>query len=108
MIQYDIGDKIILSKDQKSKCWQAGVLINRVIGGIEDYMVTPDGRYVGKLDHLFEDAMNVKEAWMIQNKKLADEIQENSLRTIHEEYYIKKVVEGFEQAIGCVTLNSKA
>jgi phenylacetate-CoA ligase len=67
LIRYDIGDEVILSENQKSKCGRGGILIDKVIGRVEDYILTPDGRYVGRLDHLFKDTVNIIEAQIQQD-----------------------------------------
>lgn len=72
LIRYDIKDIVKLSPNQISKCGRGGILIEKIIGRIEDYVITPDGRYVGRLDHIFKDTVNVKEAQIIQMDK--DEI----------------------------------
>jgi phenylacetate-CoA ligase len=38
-----------------------------VDGRIEDYVLTPDGRLVGRLDHIFKEQFDVAEAQIIQN-----------------------------------------
>lgn len=72
LIRYDLGDVVTISENQKSVCGRGGVLIEKIIGRIEDYIVTPDNRFVGRLDHLFKDSLNVREAQIIQKQK--DEI----------------------------------
>ena len=39
------------------------------MGRAEDYVVTSDGRMVGRLDHLFKDSVNVLEAQVVQRKR---------------------------------------
>jgi phenylacetate-CoA ligase len=37
-----------------------------VDGRIEDYVLTPDGRLVGRLDHIFKEQFDVAEAQIVQ------------------------------------------
>jgi len=66
LIRYDIGDEVRISKNQHSKCGRSGVLLDEVTGRIEDYVVTPDGRFVGRLDHIFKDSAHVEMAQIVQ------------------------------------------
>ena len=66
LIRYDIGDSVTISSQQQPKCGRSGLLIDRIEGRNEDYILTPDGRIVGRLDHLFKDSRNVKEAQLLQ------------------------------------------
>ncbi len=67
LIRYDIGDTVTLSSNQVSKCGRGGTLIECITGRVEDYIITPDGRFVGRLDHIFKDSKNVIEAQIVQN-----------------------------------------
>jgi phenylacetate-CoA ligase len=68
LIRYDLGDTVTISENQVSRCGRNGLLIDYIDGRIEDYILTPDGRYVGRLDHLFKDAVNVIEAQIEQQR----------------------------------------
>jgi phenylacetate-CoA ligase len=59
---------VTLSANQHSKCGRGGILIERVLGRVEDYVLTADGRLVGRLDHLFKDSLNVLEAQVLQRE----------------------------------------
>lgn len=68
LIRYEVGDVVTIALDQRSKCGRSGLLIERIVGRAEDYVVTCDGRMVGRLDHLFKDSVNVLEAQVVQRK----------------------------------------
>lgn len=68
LIRYDIGDMVTLSTSQQSKCGRGGVLVEQVLGRVEDYVLAADGRLVGRLDHLFKDSLNVIEAQVVQRE----------------------------------------
>lgn len=67
LVRYDTGDMVRLARNQHCGCGRAGLLFESVIGRVEDYILTPDGRFVGRLDHLFKDAIQVVEAQLEQS-----------------------------------------
>lgn len=85
LVRYDIGDVAVVSKNQTCPCGRSGILVDRVVGRVEDYVVTPDGRFVGRLDHLFKDAINVRMAQIAQ-----DSIDKIVIRIVKEPGYTKK------------------
>ena len=85
LIRYDIGDEVVIAKNQTSKCGRCGTLIEKVSGRKEDYIITPDGRIIGRLDHLFKDSLNVIEAQIEQNQP-----ESVILRIVKNELYNKK------------------
>jgi len=69
LVRYEIGDVVTLSGIQQAACGRGGILVEKVLGRVEDYIVTPDGRLVGRLDHLFKDSVNVAEAQICQQDR---------------------------------------
>ena len=67
LIRYRLGDTVLVG-DGECTCGRAGPIVKSVIGRIEDIVVTPDGRHVGRLDHVFKDALNVREAQLRQDE----------------------------------------
>jgi phenylacetate-CoA ligase len=65
LIRYEIGD-VTIPLYRECTCGRGGYLVEKVIGREEDYIITPDGRFVGRLDHIFKDTLNVEEAQLIQ------------------------------------------
>jgi len=84
LIRYDVGDVAIESKQQSCECGRGGVIIERVVGRTEDYVLTPDGRFVGRLDHLFKDAIRVRHAQIVQ-----DQVDEVTIRIVKDRGYTK-------------------
>jgi len=82
LIRYDIKDIVKLSQNQISKCGKGGILVEEIIGRVEDYVVTPEGKYIGRLDHIFKDSVNVKEAQLIQK-----EVDELVIRIVPDANY---------------------
>jgi phenylacetate-CoA ligase len=65
LFRYRIGDVGTRSK-QPCPCGREGDVFFHVDGRIEDYVLTPDGRLVGRLDHIFKEQFDVAEAQIIQ------------------------------------------
>jgi len=64
-IRYRIGDVGTRSK-RGCDCGRPGEVFLDVDGRIEDYVVTPDGRWIGRLDHIFKEQLDVAEAQILQ------------------------------------------
>jgi phenylacetate-CoA ligase len=63
--RYRIGDVGTRSK-HPCPCGRPGEVFLEVDGRIEDYVATPDGRLVGRMDHVFKDQHEVAEAQILQ------------------------------------------
>jgi len=64
-LRYRIGDVGTRAK-QPCPCGRAGETFFSVDGRLEDYVATPDGRLVGRMDHVFKDQLAVAEAQILQ------------------------------------------
>jgi phenylacetate-CoA ligase len=65
MFRYRIGDVGTRAK-KPCPCGRAGESFFEVDGRIEDYVLTPDGRLVGRMDHVFKEQREVAEAQILQ------------------------------------------
>lgn len=69
LIRYRISDRIVLkSQAERCKCGRSMPIVERVVGRLDDYVITPDGRQVGRLDHVFKGVSNVVETQIIQSR----------------------------------------
>ena len=70
LLRYNTGDVATLPKAPAPRCpcGRAGRLVNDIDGRIEDYVVTQDGRRIGRLDHIVKDMVNIKECQIVQEK----------------------------------------
>lgn len=65
-IRYVIGDVGTRLKGPCS-CGRAGEVFLDIDGRLDDYVVTPDGRHIGRLDHIFKEQLDVAEAQILQD-----------------------------------------
>ncbi len=73
LFRYRIGDVGTRSK-RPCPCGRAGDVFSYVDGRVEDYVLTPDGRLVGRLDHIFKEQFDVAEAQIIQTSKTSIDV----------------------------------
>jgi phenylacetate-CoA ligase len=66
LLRYRTGDVATLRKRGSCACGRARPILEQIDGRIEDYVVTPDGRLIGRMDHIFKDALEIKEAQIYQ------------------------------------------
>lgn len=68
MLRYRTGDLAIKS-EERCLCGRELPVIEKIIGRIDDYIITPDGKNVGRLDPVFKSTENIVEAQIIQEEK---------------------------------------
>lgn len=66
LIRYDIGDIATLA-GEPCACGRAAATVEKIDGRIESYIITPDGRQLGRLDFLFKKSAAIDEAQLIQD-----------------------------------------
>ena len=64
-LRYRIGDIGTRAK-KPCPCGRPGDVFLDIDGRVEDYVVTPDGRMIGRLDHIFKEQLDVTEAQILQ------------------------------------------
>jgi len=67
LIRYEIGDTAIRS-DAACACGRHFPTLETVIGRVDDTIVTPDGRHVGRLDPIFKGVSGIKETQIVQER----------------------------------------
>ncbi|MCR9095927.1 MAG: hypothetical protein NXI30_17025 [bacterium] len=72
-VRYRIGDVATRSK-HACPCGRPGDAFLEIDGRVEDYVVTPDGRFIGRLDHVFKEQLDVAEAQVLQASKDAIDV----------------------------------
>lgn len=74
LIRYRTGDQVELAgEDARCSCGRAFPVVTQILGRCDDYLVTPDGRHIGRLDHVFHNVRGMAEAQIRQFKP--DEIE---------------------------------
>jgi len=66
LVRYDVGDMVTLWPEGCS-CGRPGRVICRLDGRIEDYVTLSDGTKVGRMDHIFKDMGQIREAQIFQD-----------------------------------------
>ena len=67
LLRYDVGDYAIPAADGCG-CGRPGRVLERLDGRLEDYVVTRSGAKLGRLDHIFKDLQNAREAQIRQSR----------------------------------------
>lgn len=79
LVRYDTGDLVKINRiDGKPE-------IVEIYGRQEDYIQLPNGVKLGRLDHIFKDCVNIKEAQIHQIRK--DQIE---LKVVRDVFYTEK------------------
>ena len=102
LIRYLVGD-VAVARDGVCACGCEFPLIEHIEGRIEDYVRTPDGRFVGRLDHLFKDVHHVREAQILQtrlNEIVLRVVKSNGFNSTDEQTILKEARMRLGDAIG--------
>jgi phenylacetate-CoA ligase len=67
LLRYDVGDIVTLS-DRTCPCGRPGRIVASIDGRQEDYVVLGDGTRLGRMDHIFKDMVNIREAQIYQGR----------------------------------------
>ncbi len=64
-IRYQNGDTAVFS-DRECECGLHSQIIEDIVGRNEDYIVTPEGPHIQRLDYIFKDSSDIKECQVVQ------------------------------------------
>jgi len=66
-LRYEVGDVGIWDqKDKVCACGRHSPVLTHIEGRIEDYILTPEGRKLMRLDHIFKETAHIKECQIVQ------------------------------------------
>jgi phenylacetate-CoA ligase len=68
LLRYDTHDLATLSSRTSCTCGRPGRIVSSIDGRREDYVVLGNGTRVGRMDHVFKDMVNIKEAQIYQSQ----------------------------------------
>ncbi len=67
LLRYEMMDHVQLS-DRRCSCGKSGRIVTSIDGRNEDYIVLANGVRLGRMDHMFKDMVNVREAQILQQR----------------------------------------
>ncbi len=65
LLRYDVQDVVALT-DETCSCGRPGRIVERIDGRQEDYVILKNGARLGRMDHIFKDLINIREAQIYQ------------------------------------------
>jgi len=68
LVRYDTGDIAWLSEKESCPCGRPGRIVSRIDGRKEDYIILRNGARIGRMDHIFKDLINIREAQIYQQQ----------------------------------------
>ena len=66
LLRFEMKDLATVRPDASCGCGRPGRVVVRLDGRIEDYVVLRNGSKLGRMDHIFKDMVNIKEAQIYQ------------------------------------------
>ena len=68
LIRYATGDQAVRGGSNACPCGRAFPVIERIVGRLDDLIVTPEGRRVGRLDPIFKAVAGLHETRIVQDR----------------------------------------
>ncbi len=70
LVRYEVGDRIALAPPEREcSCGRRLPLVASLEGRLDDVVVTPEGRRVGRLDPVFKGGLPIREAQIVQETR---------------------------------------
>ncbi|MGS0746156.1 phenylacetate--CoA ligase family protein [Syntrophomonas erecta subsp. sporosyntropha] len=104
-IRYATGDLGKL-KDTECECGRKGQVLSEIIGRIDDYVITKDGKKINRLSHIIKPAIGVVKSQLIQ-----DSVDSLLIHIIPDKNFkeesMKKVIENAKYYLGDMKIDWK-
>jgi phenylacetate-CoA ligase len=68
LIRYRLGDHATWAKDQECSCGTGGRILEALEGRVDDYLVTRDGRRIGRLSTAVKRSPSIHSAQLVQDR----------------------------------------
>jgi phenylacetate-CoA ligase len=68
LIRYRLGDYAAWAKDQECSCGDPNAILENLEGRVDDYLVTLDGRRIGRLSTALKRSPTIHSAQIVQNR----------------------------------------
>ena len=69
LLRYKTNDAVTLADDgHQCPCGRSFPLVKSIEGRMDDYVKTPDGKMIGRLDHIYKGLHNIAEAQIVQER----------------------------------------
>ncbi len=86
LLRYRVGDLVQVQANAPScECGRAYPVVERIVGRADDYIVTPAGNLVGRLDHIFKGSSNIIGAQVYQ-----PDFSHIVLRIVRDKNYVEQ------------------
>ncbi|RMF56587.1 MAG: phenylacetate--CoA ligase family protein [Calditrichaeota bacterium] len=94
LIRYQTNDLATLGDQERCSCGRTYSTVERIIGRVEDIVVTPDGRYVGRLDAAFKYSPGVRLSQVVQ-----ETVDEITVKVVKAASFRQRDVETIEREL---------
>lgn len=95
LVRYEIGDRGSLATGQAPcACGRLLPALAQIEGRLDDVLVTPDGRRVGRLDPVFKSDLGIREAQIVQeslNRVVVRVVASNGFKESHAETIVREM-----------------
>lgn len=89
LIRYDLGDLVVMSEKQ-CHCGRPFPVIQQIVGRVDDVLIAPDGRPLGRLSPVFKGLPGVYESQIIQK-----DIKTLEIKMVTDDFFTEDSMRAF-------------